>query len=115
MDRNVELVPGAVDNWGRSVKTVDVAPVLLLAGSSGGGGRRWEFTTPVVLSGHHSSTSQEQDGNGRNTQGVTVVAKRRAIEAEGLPQWVADAFEVAAAAASDAGSGASQQGMQSRL
>ena len=71
VDRNVELVPGVCDNWGRSVDTVEVAPERV--------GNSWVFTNAAT----HSA------------QGIPIDAaadRRRTVPEDELPEWAVRIF-----------------------
>lgn len=77
IDRNIELVSGPCDNWGRSVDTLDVAPKRLIGAD---GQPRWEFTNAAT----HSA------------QGISIDAmadRRRMVLEEDLPTWAVQIFE----------------------
>ncbi len=76
VDRNVELVPGLCDNWGRSVDTLAVAPKRVIGAD---GEPRWEFTNAAT----HSA------------QGVPIDAmadRRRVVLEQDLPRWAVRVF-----------------------
>eukprot|EP01043_Picozoa_sp_COSAG02_P070567 COSAG02_NODE_12546_length_1527_cov_1.727591_2_plen_149_part_00 len=77
IDRNIELVPGLCDNWGRSVKTLAVSPKRMIGAD---GQQRWEFTNATT----HSA------------QGIPIEAMadcRRTVLEKKLPKWVVRTFE----------------------
>ena len=84
IDRNVELVPGPCDNWGRSVDTLAVAPKRAIGAD---GEAYWEFTNTAT----HSA------------QGIPIDAmadRRRAVLEKDLPGWAVSTFGEHAANAS---------------
>ena len=77
VDRNVELVSGPCDNWGRSVDTLAVAPKRAIGAD---GEPRWEFTNAAT----HSA------------QGIPIDAmadRRRVVLEQDLPIWAVRVFE----------------------
>lgn len=76
IDRNVELVPGLCDNWGRSVDTLYVSPKRVIGAD---GEANWEFTNTAT----HSA------------QGIPIDAmadRRRVVLEKDLPGWAVRAF-----------------------
>ena len=77
IDRNIELVPGLCDNWGRSVRTLAVSPKRVVGTD---GEPRWEFTNTATHSAQGIPINATADG-------------RRTVLEKELPKWAVRTFE----------------------
>jgi hypothetical protein len=77
IDRNIELVPGLCDNWGRAVDTLAVSPTRTVGTD---GEPCWEFTNAAT----HSA------------QGIPInvmTDRRRTVPEKELPKWAVRIFK----------------------